>query len=476
MADRFDRFTESTRRALSLGQEEAERFGHNYFGTEHLLFGLAAERTGSAASVLANLGAQVPKIRAAIDSILGHGLHVISGEIGLTPRAKRAIEAAVTEARRRDHQSIGTAHLLLGLLEDEQNMASRTLVALGVDLAALRAEVVSLLASGDGTDQHPGGQGYAPRQAPPTDPIDFGHFTERARRVLTLAQEEAQRFNHNYIGTEHLLLGLVRERDGIAAHVLGSFGVNLGSVRSAVESITGRGERAIMGEIRLTPRVRTVLALAHDEAQRLHHHYIGTEHLLLGVVREGEGIAAGVLESKGIRLDRLRDRVVQILSAPPTAQQAAPPTAAPSPPRTPEEIAALQTPPGRLLQVIPIVQEQTHGEVTLVFVAIERYEQAFIVTWHLTIESVARHPHPSFAAHAEDDHGNRYRGLLDHSTGGGSPAGPYAGRFAYRFVPALDRAARALTLHLTLPRIPTPGRRLPDSTQLEIAIPPLPAT
>jgi ATP-dependent Clp protease ATP-binding subunit ClpC len=142
----------------------------------------------------------------------------------------------------------------------------------------------------------------------------FDKFTERARRVLTLAQEEAQRFNHNYIGTEHLLLGLVREGDGVAAKVLANLGVELTKVRSAVEFIIGRGERATPGEIGLTPRAKKVIELAVDEARRLSHHYIGTEHLLLGLVREGEGIAASVLESLGVNLERVRAETTRILS------------------------------------------------------------------------------------------------------------------------------------------------------------------
>ncbi len=153
----------------------------------------------------------------------------------------------------------------------------------------------------------------------------FDKFTERARRVLTLAQEEAQRFNHNYIGTEHLLLGLVREGDGVAAKVLSNLGVELGKVRSAVEFIIGRGDRAVLGEIGLTPRAKKVIELAVDEARRLNHHYIGTEHLLLGLVREGEGIAAGVLESLGVNLERVRAETTRILSqsGPATAGAAA---------------------------------------------------------------------------------------------------------------------------------------------------------
>ena len=142
----------------------------------------------------------------------------------------------------------------------------------------------------------------------------FEKFTERARKVLTLAQEEAQRFNHNYIGTEHLLLGLVREGDGVAAKVLSNMGVQLPKVRSAVEFIIGRGDTGVTGEIGLTPRAKKVIELAVEEARHLNHHYIGTEHLLLGLVREGEGIAAGVLESLGVNLEKVRAQVMQVVS------------------------------------------------------------------------------------------------------------------------------------------------------------------
>ena len=142
----------------------------------------------------------------------------------------------------------------------------------------------------------------------------FEKFSERARRVLSLAQEEAQRFNHNYIGTEHILLGLVRETEGVAARVLSSLTVDLSKVRSAVEFIIGRGEKPPQGEIGLTPRAKKVVELAVDEARRMNHTYIGTEHLLIGLLREGEGVAAGVLESLGVTLDKVRTEPRRILS------------------------------------------------------------------------------------------------------------------------------------------------------------------
>ncbi len=144
-------------------------------------------------------------------------------------------------------------------------------------------------------------------------PSRFEKFSERARRVLSLAQEEAQRFNHNYIGTEHTLLVLVRETEGVAARVLLNLNVELVKVRSAVEFIIGRGERPTPGEIGLTPRAKKVIELAVDEARRLNHHYIGTEHLLIGLMREGEGVAAGVLESLGVGLEKVREETNSII-------------------------------------------------------------------------------------------------------------------------------------------------------------------
>jgi len=147
----------------------------------------------------------------------------------------------------------------------------------------------------------------------------FEKFSERARRVLSLAQEEAQRFNHNYIGTEHILLGIARETEGLAARVLGNLGVDLNKVRSAVEFIIGRGERPAQGEIGLTPRAKKVVELAVDEARRMSHTYIGTEHVLIGLLREGEGVAAGVLESLGVDLEKIRSETQRLLSQNPSS-------------------------------------------------------------------------------------------------------------------------------------------------------------
>jgi ATP-dependent Clp protease ATP-binding subunit ClpC len=143
----------------------------------------------------------------------------------------------------------------------------------------------------------------------------FERFSDRARRVLALAQEETHSRNHHYIGTEHILLGLVRESEGVAARVLSGLGVGLGEVRSGVEFIISRGEQPAEGEVGLTPRAKRVVELAVDEARRMNHTHIGTEHLLIGLLREGEGVAAGVLESLGVKLEEVRSETHSILSS-----------------------------------------------------------------------------------------------------------------------------------------------------------------
>jgi ATP-dependent Clp protease ATP-binding subunit ClpA len=141
----------------------------------------------------------------------------------------------------------------------------------------------------------------------------FERFTDRARRVVVLAQDEARMLNHNYIGTEHILLGLIHEGEGVAARALESLGISLEAVRQQVEEIVGKGQQAPSGHIPFTPRAKKVLELSLREALQLGHDYIGTEHILLGLIREGEGVAAQVLVRLGADLNRVRQQVKQIL-------------------------------------------------------------------------------------------------------------------------------------------------------------------
>lgn len=142
----------------------------------------------------------------------------------------------------------------------------------------------------------------------------FERFTDRARRVVVLAQEETRMLNHSYIGTEHILLGLIHEGEGAACRALESLGISLESVRGQVEEIIGQGQQAPKGHIPFTPRAKKVLELSLREATQLGHNYIGTEHILLGLIREGEGVGAEVLIKLGLELTRVRQQVIQILS------------------------------------------------------------------------------------------------------------------------------------------------------------------
>ena len=142
----------------------------------------------------------------------------------------------------------------------------------------------------------------------------FERFTDRARRVVVLAQDEARSLNHNYIGTEHLLLGLIHEGEGVAAKALESMDISLDAVRTHVVEIIGEGQSAPSGHIPFTPRAKKVLELSLREALQLGHNYIGTEHILLGLLREGEGVAAQVLTNLGADLSGVRQTVMQMLS------------------------------------------------------------------------------------------------------------------------------------------------------------------
>jgi ATP-dependent Clp protease ATP-binding subunit ClpC len=141
----------------------------------------------------------------------------------------------------------------------------------------------------------------------------FERFTDRARRVIVFAQDEARMLNHGYIGTEHLLLGLIHEEEGLAARALKTLGVSLDETRQEVEEIIGRGTHAPRGHIPFTPRAKNVLELSLREALQLDHQYIGTEHILLGLLREGNGVAAQILVRSGVNLNRARQEVIRLL-------------------------------------------------------------------------------------------------------------------------------------------------------------------
>jgi ATP-dependent Clp protease ATP-binding subunit ClpA len=169
----------------------------------------------------------------------------------------------------------------------------------------------------------------------------FERFTERARQVVVLAQDEARLLKHNYIGTEHILLGLLREEEGLAARVLETLGITVEEVRAQVARIVGSGDEVTTGQIPFTPRAKKVLELSLREALGLGHNYIGTEHVLLGLARENEGVAARILLDFGADSEAIRDEIIRMLSGTGRSQQAAP-YEPKTPPLTPELAAELE--------------------------------------------------------------------------------------------------------------------------------------
>lgn len=267
---------------------------------------------------------------------------------------------------------------------------------------------------------------------------EFQKFTERARKVLTLAQDEAQRLNHSYIGPEHLLLGLVREGDGVAARVLSNMGVDLKRVRAAVESIIGRGDSTIAHELGLTPRAKRVIELAVDESRRLHHHYIGTEHLLLGLLVEGQSVAVGVLESLGVRLPEIRREIMQVIGQGGAFVGTGGPVMGP-------RAAPVPAPLGDLLRVIPIARTQAVGDGTVTLLSLELYAHGFIIHYRIIpndqpIIHQSRMPHLGpLEFDVIDDRGGRFDG--NQLFGG---CDPHAWYYGYVYRPAVDPEAREL--------------------------------
>ncbi len=288
----------------------------------------------------------------------------------------------------------------------------------------------------------------------------FDKFTERAKKVLVLSQEEAQRFNHNYIGTEHLLLGLLREEQGIAAAVLRALGAGTDRVRDAVEHVIGRGDRMVIGDIALTPRAKRVIELAVEEARGLDHAHVGTEHLLLGLVREREGIAVGVLTSLGLDLAAVRAAVLRAIRRP---------EAGPEPGaggwRTSGGARLVRRPgaPARgpdapdadlreLVDVLPVGTSHRAGDETVTLLSVERYRDGFLAQLRVLAEYAPPAPLPERAGllpevhlAATDDRGGAYT-PWPHGGSGGGGRGVLQWRHAYRFAPALPPEARELRL------------------------------
>ncbi len=290
----FEKFNDRAIKSIMLAQEEARGLGHNFVGTEQILLGLIRVRSGSAAKVLKSSGANLKDVRIEVEKIIGRGSGFIAVEIPFTPRAKRVLEFSLEEARTLGHQYIGTEHLLLGLIRLGEGVAARVLDNLGIDLNDIERKLRKYI--GDRKNQNLFSQddNYYQKNEDSyqKENSHFELFSEKSLKVLMLAQEEVRRLSHNKVGTESLLLGLLGERTGTAAKVLNSCGVYLQNTRLEVERLIGFGNGSPSNEIPFTPGLKQVFQFAYEESLRLGNNYIGTEHLLLGIIRKNIGSSA----------------------------------------------------------------------------------------------------------------------------------------------------------------------------------------
>jgi len=342
VADRFDKFTDRARRALQTAQEQAVRLGHGQITAEHLVLGVIHDPSAVATRALQRLHVNLAELGQAATSAARQPSSEPPG--GLSSGARKVIELAVDEARALDHHYVGTEHLLLGLVREGNNALAKVLQPREEAVQRARAAIVAVLNEPKPRPDAGSGPAATPTTLtleasaeereqllhqvraflvdPASRPAEtaaglFGRLSDAALQVLQYAHAEARQLNHNYIGTEHILLGLVHDPESAAGRLLTDLGADLTKTRNAVEFIIGRGETPLGDQPALTPRAQKVLFLALDEAQRLGHAQAGAEHLLLGVIREGEGIASGVLESLVVSSDRIRAQMLEYLGQAP---------------------------------------------------------------------------------------------------------------------------------------------------------------
>ena len=313
-------FSDDVRAVLHLAREEAVRLGHQYVGTEHLLLGMIRDGGCTATTVLTTLNVDLQQIRQKIEDrveerVGKRGNVAVPPDLDLpyTSRARYVLELSMSEARELRYSYIDTGLFLLGLLREKKGIAAQVLTEAGVTLEQARVEVVRLS----------GGEQLS-RTVPPGRPVDR-NFTDRVRKILQMAREEAARLHHDHVGTEHILLGLVREGEGVAAAVITNLNVELEEIRQRIEEkvIKGEAARAAGLDLPYTRTAKNVLEMTMREARELKHSYVGTEHLLLGLLREGKGIAAEVLTELGVTLGEARAETVRLLASemPSGAQQ-----------------------------------------------------------------------------------------------------------------------------------------------------------
>jgi ATP-dependent Clp protease ATP-binding subunit ClpC len=318
----YERFTDRARKVLQFSNQEAQRFNHEYIGTEHILLGLVKEGSGVAAETLKRLGIDLRKVRLEVETIVQAGPDIVTlGKLPQTPRAKRAIELAINEAQTLNHNHVGTEHLLLGLLGEMKGVAAQILRNLGLSLDVVRREVLQRL--GNPTEAPQGDEGEDPGPAMPHFQVagktDYNRLTAQVRQMIRVANDEATRLNHEFIAPEHMLLALVTTTSGVALEALECLGVDPRKVRLELESLLQMGPPYDAGESkRPTPQTKKILHYAFEEARNLKHSYVGPEHVLLGLMRDRGTTAEVLLNFFGLTLEKTRREIRRLV--PPSSE------------------------------------------------------------------------------------------------------------------------------------------------------------
>ena len=307
----WEPFTERARRAIVLAQEEAQRLGNNYIATEHILLGIVSEGECLAAQTLETFGINLAKVRGEVEAIVGRGSQSIHQDMVFTPRSKRVIELAFEEARRFNHNYIGTEHLLLALLREQEGVAARILTNLGVDTESARTTIISLLGEAGAEPlptRAPGG-GMQLSQAVSTVPMG-----PAARHALAAAFEEAQRGGSPMCNLEHLLYGIAHVEESAAARFLKQKGISPLDIR-------GSGGTAASGvvdseEIGYSHEVSACILKAARDARMMSREKIGVEHLLLAMTGDTTSSGSRLLQKLGVSIEALRRQLTDYLEGP----------------------------------------------------------------------------------------------------------------------------------------------------------------
>ena len=285
----FNDFNERAKRVIAFAQDEAQRFKHSYIGPEHLLLGLAREREGVAGAVLESVGATLPRLRTALELVIGRG-QTTDENLVLSETTKSSISKARVEARELGHAYIGTEHLLLGLVRGG-GMPMALLRSLEIDPDRVRDEVIATM-----------GQ--------PTSTLSIDHLDTDSRKVMTLARQEAVQSGHSHIGTEHLAIAFRLHRTAALDNIWRQLPVDPESLRRRIEvAVPPTLGGPVPTRLRATPRVGTILTMARVLAAKRKREQVAPELLLLALVEEGGGVGAQVLASLGATAERIREIV-----------------------------------------------------------------------------------------------------------------------------------------------------------------------